>query len=235
MKKGITGEKIIIIFFILIVVITIFFSIYTIFTSNNSLRNNTSNVDLNKNGENQTPSNVENNNTNTATEEEIDKLNIDENIAKPKLEPQQISTYTTTIYDTDTNRVENITLANSKLNGHIIKSGEEFSFNNVIGPMDESQGFKKALGFDGDGNKIQIPGGGICQISSTLYNAVLIAGLEVTERHPHSHRVYYVPQDKDATILYGTYDLKFINNTDRDIKIETTNDNANVTINLIKI
>ena len=92
---------------------------------------------------------------------------------------------------------------------------------------------KKARG--GYKGMLDIPGGGICQISSTLYNAVLIANLEVTERHPHSHRVYYVPQDKDATIFYGTYDLKFINNTDRDIKIETSNDNANVTINLIKI
>jgi vancomycin resistance protein YoaR len=101
--------------------------------------------------------------------------------------------------------------------------------------FDEKIDEAKALGFDSEGNKIQIPGGGICQISSTLYNAVLIAGLEVTERHPHSHRVYYVPQDKDATIFYGTYDLKFINNTDRDIKIETTNDNANVTITLTKI
>lgn len=240
MKKGITGEKIIVILLIIIVLVTIFFSIYTIFTSNSSLRNNASTINLDNNGENQTPSVKNNENTNTSdnnpTDEEIDKLNIDENIKnEPKKEPEQIATYTTTIYDTDTNRVDNITLANSKLNGHIIKVGEEFSFNNVIGSMDESQGFKKALGFDGEGNKIQISGGGICQISSTLYNAVLIAGLEVTERHPHSHRVYYVPQDKDATIFYGTYDLKFINNTDRDIKIETTNDSANVTINLVKI
>lgn len=237
MKKGIESEKIIVISLSLIVIVTLFFSIYTIFTSNTSLKNNTSVVDLNKNGENQTPSDVENNSNNTqVTEKEIDDLNVDENIKiEPLKEPEQIATYTTTIYDKDENRVHNITLANSKLNGYIVKSGEEFSFNNVIGPMDETQGFKKALGFDSEGNKIQIPGGGICQISSTLYNAVLIAGLKVTERHPHSHRVYYVPQDKDATIFYGTYDLKFINNTDRDIKIETTNDNANVTITLTKI
>lgn len=236
MKKGVESEKIIVISLSLIILATLFFSIYTIFTSNTALKNNKSIVNLNKNGENQTPSEVKNNNATQVTDEEIDNLNIDENInIEPLKEPEQIATYTTTIYDTDTNRVENITIANSKLNGHIVKAGEEFSFNNVIGQMDESQGFKKALGFDGEGNKIQIPGGGICQISSTLYNAVLIAGLEVTERHPHSHRVYYVPQDKDATIFYGTYDFKFVNNTDRDIKIETTNDNANVTITLIKI
>jgi len=236
MKKGFEGEKIIVISFVIIILVTIAFSAYTVFSSSSSLKNNLSTINLNKNGENQTPSdanNLDNKNT-TVTEEEIDNLNIDENI-QVKREPEQIATYTTTIYDTDTNRVDNITLANTKLNGYIVKKGEEFSFNNVIGPMDETQGFKKALGFDSEGNKIDIPGGGICQISSTLYNALLIAGLEVTERHPHSHRVYYVPQDKDATIFYGVYDLKFINNTDRDIKIETTNDNANVTITLIKI
>ena len=239
MKKGIEGEKIVVISLVIIIIITLSFSIYTIFKSTNSLQNNSTTVDLKNNGENLTPSNGSKDNNNNITNEDIDKMNIDENIdisnVVPKKEPEQIATYTTTIYDTDTNRVDNISLANSKLNGHIVKVGEEFSFNNVIGPMDESQGFKKALGFDSEGNKIDIPGGGICQISSTLYNAVLIANLEVTERHPHSHRVYYVPQDKDATIFYGTYDLKFINNTDRDIKIETSNDNANVTINLIKI
>ena len=230
MKKGIEGEKIVVISLVIIIIITLSFSIYTIFKSTNSLQNNSTTVDLKNNGENLTPSNGSkdnnnnnNNNNNNITNEDIDKMNIDENIdisnVVPKKEPEQIATYTTTIYDTDTNRVDNISLANSKLNGHIVKVGEEFSFNNVIGPMDESQGFKKALGFDGDGNKIDIPGGGICQISSTLYNAVLIANLEVTERHPHSHRVYYVPQDKDATIFYGTYDLKFINNTFKKINI----------------
>ena len=243
MKKGVEGEKVLITSLIIIILITIFISIFTIFSSNNSLRNNET-KNMQTNGENITPSKPNNNttqNNNAPTEEEVDKLNIDKKDEKkiqkevPKKEPEQIATYTTTIYDTDTNRVDNITLTNSKLNGTIIKAGEEFSFNKTIGPMDESQGYKKALGFDSDGNKIQISGGGICQISSTLYNCALIANLEVTERHPHSHRVYYVPQDKDATIFYGSLDLKFKNNTDRDIKIESSNDNANVTINLVKI
>ena len=62
-----------------------------------------------------------------------------------------------------------------------------------------------------------------------------MANLEVTERHPHSRRVYYVPKDKDATIYYGSLDFKFKNNTQDDIKIEATNDNQNVTIKLKKI
>lgn len=252
MKKGFSGEKMALIFISIILLGTLLFSIYTFFTGNSSLINNDTFVNLDKNGENQTPSHPnsahkDNEQTSSAplTEQEKNEVNVDPNVVTPSdgqhpkeektVEPVQIATYTTTIYDSDTNRIDNISLAISKLNGAVIKKGEEFSFNATIGPMDESQGFKKALGFDGQGNKIEISGGGICQISSTLYNSALIAGLEVTERHPHSHRVYYVPQDKDATILYGTYDLKFKNTTDQDIKIEATNDTANVTVNLVKI
>ena len=74
----------------------------------------------------------------------------------------------------------------------------------------------------------------MCQISSTLYNVALLANLEITERHAHSRRVNYVPADKDATIYYGSLDLKFINNTDSDIKITAENDNYSVTIKMFK-
>lgn len=93
----------------------------------------------------------------------------------------------------------------------------------------------RQYGFDTNGNKIKISGGGICQISSTLYNSVLMANLEVTERHPHSRRVYYVPQDKDATIYYGSLDFKFINNSGDDLRIDASNTDTNVTIKLIKL
>ena len=101
--------------------------------------------------------------------------------------------------------------------------------------MDSSNGFKEALGFDSDGNKIKIFGGGICQLSSTLYNCTLDANMNITERHPHSRRVYYVPENKDATILYGTLDFKFINNRSNDIKILSTSDGSTVTVKLIEI
>ena len=103
-----------------------------------------------------------------------------------------------------------------------VKKDEEFSFNNTIGPMDEAHGYKEAVGFDTNGKKIKVSGGGMCQISSTLYNSVLIAGLQVTERHPHSRRVYYVPKDKDATILYGSLDLKFVNNSGSKVRIDAS-------------
>ena len=73
---------------------------------------------------------------------------------------------------------------------------------------------------------------GLCQISSTLYNSVLIANLKVTERHAHSRRVYYVPKNKDATIFYGGPDFKFINTTKDNIMICTYTDGYTVTVTL---
>ena len=98
----------------------------------------------------------------------------------------------------------------------------------------KNMAIKKRFGFDTNGNKIKVPGGGMCQISSTIYNAVLMASLEVTERHPHSRRVYYVPKDKDATIYYGSLDFKFKNNSGADLKIDASNTDTDVTIKLIK-
>lgn len=149
-----------------------------------------------------------------------------------KKEYKEISSYKTNIYDTDKNRIYNIKLACEKLNEHIIKCGEEFSFNSTMGSMGEKDGFKKALGFDSNGNDIKVYGGGICQISSTLYNACLLADLDITERHAHSKRVYYVPKNKDATVFSGGPDLKFINNTDKDIMICAKTDGYTVTITL---
>ena len=79
-------------------------------------------------------------------------------------------------------------------------------------------------------------GGGNCQVSSTLYNAVMaVSNLVVTERHAHSNNVPYVPKGKDAAVAYGSYDFKFRNDTGHDIKITCSSDGSNVTINLISI
>lgn len=146
----------------------------------------------------------------------------------------EIASFTTTLYDNDENRIFNITKACEILNNTEIKTGEEFSFNSTIGPMGTGNGYKLAKGFDSNGKLIDIPAGGMCQVSSTLYNVALIANLEITERHAHSRRVAYVPVDKDATIYYPDLDLKFINNTQNDLKITAQNDNYTVTIKLYK-
>ena len=164
--------------------------------------------------------------------------NSEENVMAQKeikYEEIEIASYTSTLYDNEESRIYNIQKACSMLSGITIKAGEEFSFNQTIGPMGEENGFKKATGFDDDGNLIQISGGGMCQVSSTLYNVALLANLEITERHAHSRKVNYVPADKDATILYPNLDLKFINNTSNDLKISAETDNYSVTIKMYKI
>ena len=160
------------------------------------------------------------------------KVNVEKEIIYEEIE---IASFTSTLYDNEENRVFNITKACQSLNGVVIEPDQEFSFNDTIGPMGEENGYLKATGFDSQGKIIQVSAGGMCQVSSTLYNVALLANLEITERHPHSRRVYYVPADKDATVYYGSLDLKFINNTDEKIKITAENDSYSVTIKMYKL
>lgn len=176
-------------------------------------------------------SSLENNNINVYDEHKHE-IAENNNIINFKKVHEDIATYTTKIQDKDSNRIYNIKLATKKLDGHIVKSGEEFSFNNTMGTMGKADGYKKAIGFDSNGNKIKMYGGGICQISSTLYNAVLASDLQVTERHAHSRRVYYVPKNKDATVFYGGADFKFKNTSDSNIMICASTDGYTVTITL---
>ncbi|MCX8074437.1 MAG: VanW family protein [Clostridia bacterium] len=234
-KTNMDNEKVTVYVMTAVIVVIIGIIAYTIFSSNNSLYNNKVAVNESANipkSNNQTNNNS--GNTGSITQEEKDNMNV--NIPPvTTTQETEIATYTTTIYDKDANRVHNISLAISKLNNTIIKSNQEFSFNGLIGAMDASNGYKEAIGFDSNGNKIKMYGGGICQISSTLYNTALMTNLQVTERHPHSRRVYYVPVDKDATVFYGHRDLKFINNSGSDLKVLASNDDNNVTVKLIKL
>lgn len=235
---------IIIILVVVAAVILILTSNANLFSNENTENNNPGEQAKNLNDNNVNENNNNNNNNSGKSEQSNDNTNDKPATAVAKEEkktaPQtptevQIATYTTTLYDKEQTRIDNINLAISKLNGVIIENGAEFSFNNTIGPMNEGNGFKKATGFDSNGKKIKISGGGICQISSTLYNCALIAGFDITERHPHSRRVYYVPKDKDATILYGSLDLKFVNNSGSKVRIDASATKSTVTINLVKI
>ncbi|MDR1616737.1 MAG: VanW family protein [Syntrophomonadaceae bacterium] len=108
-------------------------------------------------------------------------------------------------------RVNNISLAISGINNYLLWPEESFSFNEAVGPRTIERGFLPAPVIIGGEADIDY-GGGVCQIASTLYNAVLASGLRVTERHPHSKPVYYVAEGKDAAVNYGSLDLKFVNN-----------------------
>ena len=131
---------------------------------------------------------------------------------------------------------KNMEITTTALNGTIVKNGETFSFCNTIGPSTSSKGYLEADIYDHNGNKKKGYGGGNCQVSSTLYNAVLaVPSLTVTERHPHSNHVPYVPNDKDAAVAYGSYDFKFKNNSGNDIKILSSVTTGLVNVTLLSL
>ena len=117
------------------------------------------------------------------------------------------------------NRRHNLELASKTLDGLVLLPGEQFSFNKVVGDTSERNGYKKAPGYS-NGGVNDTPGGGICQVSTTLYNAVLRStGLTVDNRRNHSYSVAYVPLGMDCMISYGSSDFKFTNNTNHPIKL----------------
>ena len=113
----------------------------------------------------------------------------------------------------------NIRLAASKLSNLILKPGEIFSFNEKIGPYSQQSGYQPERSYLYHQTVLSF-GGGVCQVSSTLYNAVRDAGLEVLERVPHSGEVKSVPPGWDATLAYGVADLKFKNNGGSPIRLQ---------------
>lgn len=150
-----------------------------------------------------------------ATKEEKPKGSQEE-LAKVK---DVLGTFHTSFSSSTAGRVTNIENACGKINGTVLYPGEEFSVYEAISPMDAENGYALAGSYE-NGTTVQSYGGGVCQVSTTLYNAVIRAELEITERYAHSMIVSYVDPSRDAAIA-GTYkDLKFKNNTDAPIYIE---------------
>ena len=116
-------------------------------------------------------------------------------------------------------RVKNIEVATGRINGTVLYPGDGFSVNETILQRTAANGYEKAGSYEG-GQTVQSYGGGVCQVSTTLYNAVILAELEVTERQNHSMTVAYVPLAQDAAIAGDYLDFKFVNNTEHPIYIE---------------
>ena len=149
---------------------------------------------------------------------------------------KQLSSFSTKIYSKDSARQNNIKITCNTLNNTTVKNGSTFSFCDTVGKATSAKGYQEADVYDHNGNKTKGLGGGNCQVSSTLYNAVLaVSSLNVTERHPHSNDVPYVQDGKDAAVTYGSYDLKFVNNTGNDIKIKASTNGSSVTISINSI
>ena len=138
----------------------------------------------------------------------------------------------TNIIDNGINRINNIQIACQKISGMKLSPWEEFSFNKITGKKTSQNGYKSAPVLV-DGEKSYGIGGGVCQVSSTIYMAALNAGLEITEHHNHSESVAYAPNGMDATVVYGVKDFCFINNTDDDIYIYAWVENDQVLAKIV--
>ncbi|MBR4110904.1 MAG: VanW family protein [Clostridia bacterium] len=145
-----------------------------------------------------------------------------------------ISSFSTKVYTKTADRLKNLNIVCDRLSGTILEPGEEFSYNDTCGPYNKEEGFGKATVFI-NGEEAQEYGGGVCQLSSTLYNAIKNLNIEIIERHNHSNEVYYVPKNEDATVSYGNLDFRFKNNENYSIEIEAHSNENEVTVSIYKI
>lgn len=223
-------KKYIYIFIIIIVLILLAFFIYKKYEEN-KVKENEQQINSEK-----LSTEITVNNQKTANEEaknvEIQKA---EEYKKSHPTETEISSYSSPLKAKASGRLNNIRITCSTLNGVCVSKGNTFSFNEIVGKSTSEKGYKEADVFE-NGKTVKALGGGNCQVSSTLYNAVLaVQGLEVIERHEHGKDVTYVPDGKDAAVSYGVMDLKFKNNTNDDIKMYLSSDDVNVTAKLVKL
>lgn len=205
-------KKIGLIFFIIIMVISIFIIIWFV---NNKL-------------------NFNNNFSNTNATRLSTDVNIEQNSISNTFQ-KEIAGFSTEILDNASGRLNNIRISCNTLNNTIVNPGETFSFNKIVGQPSVKKGYMEAHIIVDDKITNGI-GGGNCQVSTTLYNAVLqVPELEVLERHEHGLEVAYVPKGKDACVSYGNLDLKFKNNSKNKILIQISSDDKNVVAKLIRI
>lgn len=233
-KKG----KYIVLALILIAVFAV--GIYIYYSNINNDNSNyeankvSSNNQVNETSENTSSKENKSDKNNNTAENNVNQTNITSNITNYKEE--ELSNFTTTIYSNDEARQNNINITCNTLNGTIVKNGATFSFCDTVGQATSSKGYMEADIFDHDGHKKKGYGGGNCQVSSTLYNAILaVPSLTVTERHAHSNSVPYVAKGKDAAVAFGSYDLKFVNNSGNDIKILLTTDGNYVVARIVSL
>ncbi len=134
------------------------------------------------------------------------------NMSEVRYNTRLLSSYTTYFDGDNIPRSHNIRLAAERINGTVLDGGAAFSFNDIVGERTAARGFKKAKIIE-NGEFVEGTGGGVCQVSTTLFNAALRAGCQFTEYHAHSLAVSYVPPSCDAMVSGTYYDLKFVNTT----------------------
>lgn len=153
-------------------------------------------------------------------------------VLQSKLFNATLASYSTTFSTAAANRAANVTLAASKINDTVLAPGQVFSYTEVLGNPSLANGFKVAPVYE-NGKSSQGVGGGVCQVSSTLYSAVLYADLEVVTRQNHSLTVAYLPKGQDATFAYGSIDFKFKNDTDYPVKVAAGTNGGRLTVSIV--
>ncbi|MGN0376896.1 MAG: VanW family protein [Suilimivivens sp.] len=143
-----------------------------------------------------------------------------------------LARYSTT-YDVTEDRAVNVELAASRINGMVLQPGDTFSYSDSVGTRTLENGYVVAPSFAG-GKVVSSVGGGICQVSSTLYAAMLLSGIPATQHYLHSLPVDYIPRGLDAAIVEGYKDLKFKNNFDYPIVINAVTKNGTLTVSIVK-
>lgn len=138
----------------------------------------------------------------------------------------------TTLNARNLNRTGNVRLSANAINGKILNPGDIFSYNETVGKRTYENGYKDASVYTSSGIEDQL-GGGICQVSSTIYMDVIRAGLEIVERQNHSYTVIYAPLGEDATVYWGSLDFKFANNQKLPVKIEAYQEKDYVVVRLV--
>ncbi len=154
--------------------------------------------------------------------------------AAAKKEYKVIGNFSTITTDNQ-NRNNNINLAVNALNGLVIFPGEEFSFNRTTGNRTIERGYKPAGAYR-NGEFVEEPGGGVCQVSSTLYNAIIFSGIKTKERNPHSFEPSYVIPGEDSMVSYDGYsgpDLRFVNRQNTSVAIRAVFENKKLTVSII--
>ena len=157
---------------------------------------------------------------------------VDAATLKEKLFETSLGSYSTSYGTSTANRCANIARAASLINGTVVAPGEVFSFNDTVGHRTKENGFYTAKEYV-DGQSVDGIGGGTCQVSSTLYSAVLYADMNIVERLNHMMTVGYIPLGQDATVADGGVDFKFRNSSDYPVKVSAYTSGATITVSII--
>lgn len=143
-----------------------------------------------------------------------------------------VASYVTTLRGRTESQVFNVRLAARKINGVVLQPGGTFSFVKTVGPWTADVGYRKApVSYDGE--LVRSWGGGVCQLSSTLYNTALLAGLEIVERHRHHWPARYAPLGRDAAVAYYDIDLRFRNTLSAPVRIVAEIEGENLVVRML--